>query len=213
MLPLIGPALPGEGVWEPTRSGLGAHPPLMVTTLRDEPDYPRVVVGLAWIDTRRTQTLLYPGRLEPAVPLPTRGPMEVPPARRDRLLATFNSGFKLVDAGGSLGTGGYTIHGHTYAPMRDGLATFVAYYDGRVDILAWTHGAVAPPTSMYARQNLPLIVDHGRPNPQIDERQPLGRDGRQRGARLALGDRHRPPRQPDLRRRQRSDREQPRRTR
>jgi len=168
VVPMIHPALAREGVWEPARAGLGHAPPLMVTTIRDEPAYPRVLVGLAWIDTRRTQVLLYPGRLEPGVTLPTRGPMEVPARRRKRLLATFNSGFKLIDAGGSFGTGGYTIHGHTYSPMHDGLATFEAYYDGRVNILDWTHGATAPPSVMYARQNLPLIVDHGRPNPQIE---------------------------------------------
>ncbi|MGH2850568.1 MAG: hypothetical protein ACRDLP_08135 [Solirubrobacteraceae bacterium] len=160
--PMISPALPGEGVWRPTRSGLGSAPPLLVTTFRDETAYPQLVIGLAWIDTKRTRTELYTGRLEPAVTLPTRGPMEVPTDSRRRLLATFNSGFKLSDS-----LGGYAIHGHTYAPLRDGLATFVGYRDGRVKILSWTHGRTAPSSVLYARQNLPLIVDHGRLNPQI----------------------------------------------
>jgi len=159
---IMHPALPGEGIWRPTRAGLGSAPPILVTTVRDELDYPRVVVGLAWIDTKRTQTLLYTGRLEPAVTLPTRGTMDVPTARRPRLLATFNSGFKLTDS-----LGGYTIHGHTYAPMVNGLATFVYYRGGRVNILAWTHGARAPSDVVYARQNLPLIVDHSRANPKL----------------------------------------------
>jgi hypothetical protein len=165
--PMLHPALPGEGVWEPTRAGLGKAPPLMVTTLRDEPDYPRVIVGLAWIDPHRTRISLIAGRLEPSVPLPTRGPMEVPPASRGRLLATFNSGFKLIEAGGSLGNGGYTLNGHTYSPMQSGLATFIGDKDGRVNVLAWTHGPVAPSSILYARQNLPLIVDRGRVNPAI----------------------------------------------
>jgi hypothetical protein len=161
--PMIHPALPGEGVWHPTRGGLGAAPPLMVTTLRNEPEYPQEVIALAWIDTKRTQTLLYPGLLEPSVTLPTRGTMEVPPGRRDHLLATFNSGFKLVDS-----LGGYTIHGHTYAPLKDGLGTFVGYRNGTVNIVPWQHGPVAPANVLYARQNLPLIVDHGKPNPKLD---------------------------------------------
>jgi hypothetical protein len=163
---MIAPALAGEGVWRATRSGLGGTPPLLVTTLRDEPDYPRVVVGLAWIDTRRTQISLYAGRLEPTVTLPTRA-MEVPLSRRSRLLATFNSGFKLSDAGGSLGDGGYAIYGHTYAPLHNGLATFVGYKNGTVNIVGWSHGATAPADVSYARQNLPLIVDRGRVNPAI----------------------------------------------
>jgi hypothetical protein len=161
--PMIQPALAGEGAWHPTRAGLGPAPPIMVTTLRNEPEYPQEVVALAWIDTRRTQTLLYTGRLEPAVTLPTRGPMEVPAGRRDHLLATFNSGFKLADS-----LGGYTVHGHTYAPLKNGLATFVGYRDGRINIVPWQHGPVAPPDVLYARQNLPLIVDHGRANPKLD---------------------------------------------
>jgi hypothetical protein len=160
--PLIEPALPGEGVWEPSRSGLGTTAPVMVTTLRDERDYPRVVIGLAWINTRRTRVSLYPGRLEPAVTLPTRGPMEVPADTRSRLLATFNSGFKLGDS-----RGGFAVGGRTYAPLRAGIATFVGYRDGRVNILSWTHGPTAPHSILYARQNLPLIVDHGRLNPDL----------------------------------------------
>jgi hypothetical protein len=158
---MIQPALAGEGVWRPTRTGLGTAPPLLVTTLRDEPAYPRVVVGLAWIDTKRTRVSLYAGRIEPTVTLPTRA-MEVPLAARSRLLATFNSGFKLSDS-----LGGYTIYGHTYAPMKKGLATIVGYQDGRLNIVNWTHGLTAPRSVSYARQNLPLIVDHGQANPAL----------------------------------------------
>jgi len=163
---MTGPPLAGEGVWRPTRSGLGANPPLLVTSLRDEPAYPRVFVGLAWIDTKRTQISLYAGNVEPTVSLPSRA-TEVPLYTRHRLLATFNSGFKLSDAGGSLGAGGYAIYGHTYAPLRNGLATFVGYRSGRVNIVAWSHGPSAPADVSYARQNLPLIVDHGRVNAAI----------------------------------------------
>jgi hypothetical protein len=165
---MMEPPLAGEGVWRATRGGLGSSPPLLVTTLRDEPDYPRVFVGLAWIDTRRTRISLYAGRLEPTVALPTRA-MEVPATERGALLATFNSGFKLIDAGGSLGDGGYAIYGHTYAPLKNGLATFVGYNDGSVNIVGWSHGATAPADVSYARQNLPLIVDRGRVNPAIGD--------------------------------------------
>jgi hypothetical protein len=164
---MIIPALPGEGTWKATRSGLGSAPPLLVTTLRDEPDYPRVFVGLAWIDIKRTQISLYAGRVEPSVSLPSRA-MEVPPSTRSRLLATFNSGFKLIDAAGGIASyGGYAIYGHTYSPMLKGLATFVGYTNGSVNILAWSHGATVSASVSYARQNLPLIVDYGRVNPAI----------------------------------------------
>jgi hypothetical protein len=160
---LIHPALPGEGVWRAARAGQGANAPVLVTTLRNQPDYPRVVTGLAWIDHRRTRVTLNPGRLEPAVALP-RGPMAVPLRDRARLVATFNSGFKLSDA-----RGGVTLDGHTYVPLQDGEATLVGYRSGRVDVLAWSGGPRVPSTVSFARQNLPLIVNHGRPNPNLSD--------------------------------------------
>jgi hypothetical protein len=158
---LLHPALAGEGVWRATRPSLEAHPPVLLTTLRNQPEYPRVVAGLAWIDTKRTRLALHAGRLEPSVSIP-RGSMDVPASKRPQLLASFNSGFKLGDS-----HGGVVLRGHTYAPMRDGQGTLVGYSDGTVDVVDWTHGATAPAKVSFARQNLPLIVDHGKANSSI----------------------------------------------
>ncbi|HWD10793.1 MAG TPA: hypothetical protein VG366_03050 [Solirubrobacteraceae bacterium] len=159
--PLLQPALPGEGIWHATRPGLEANPPVLLTTLRNQPEYPRVVMGLAWIDTKRASVLLHPGRIEPSVSLP-RGPMSVPVEARPRLLATFNSGFKLSDS-----KGGFALGGHTYASMQNGQGTLVGYADGHVDVVDWTYGSTVPAGVSYARQNLPLIVSEGRPNPRL----------------------------------------------
>jgi hypothetical protein len=161
---MLHPALPGEGVWHATRPSLKTEPPLLVTTLRNQPEYPRVVAGLAWIDAKRTTVTLNPGIQEPAVTLP-RGTTELPHAGRARLLATFNSGFKLSDAGG----GGVVLGGHTYAAMHDGLATLVGYRGGGVDVISWHYGPRAPNWVTFARQNLPLIVDAGRLNPNLGD--------------------------------------------
>ena len=158
---LLHPALPGEGVWHTTRSSLAARPPLLETTVRDQREYPRVVAGLVWIDPHRTKLTLNPGALEPSVSLP-RGYTDVPSFRRGRLLATFNSGFKLADS-----HGGFAVGGRTYAPMRSGQGTIVGYRDGRVDVVDWQAGARVGPEVSWARQNLPLIVDGGRPTPNI----------------------------------------------
>jgi len=159
---LIHPALPGEGVWRATRPSLEASPPILVTTLRNQPEYPRVVAGLAWIDTKRTTLKLLPGRQEPAVELP-RGSMQIPWTNRAGLLASFNSGFKIADSGG-----GFAVNGHTYAAMHEGAATLVGYTDGRSDVIAWHYGASTPSFITFARQNLPLIVDNGRPSPNLN---------------------------------------------
>jgi hypothetical protein len=90
--------------------------------------------------------------------------MEVPVNRRSSLVATFNSGFKLADSGG-----GYASGGHTYAPLKPELATIVRYRDARMDIIAWHGGPDAGRNVVYARQNLPLIVSGGRPNPNLSD--------------------------------------------
>src|SRR5579862_33268 len=165
--------LPGEGVWHATFAGGGSRPPVLITSFRPEPHiYPQVVVGVAWLDHTRTSVQLYPGMQEPAVTLPSRGPSEVPMALRSKLVATFNSGFKLSDSGG-----GFAFHGHTYAPLQNGMATIVRYSDGSVNVIRWSGGPDAPPNVVFARQNLPLIVDNGRPNPNLN-------DGPQWGATL-----------------------------
>ncbi|MGI8558987.1 MAG: hypothetical protein ACR2ND_11895 [Solirubrobacteraceae bacterium] len=168
---VIRPALPGEGVWRATRAISPRNSPVLLTTYRTDPNYPRLVAGVAWIDAKKTAVLLYPGRREPSVPIP-RGTATVPQRARHRLLATFNSGFKISDA-----RGGFALHGHTYAPMQDGVATLVGYRSGRIDIQSWRGGATVPAGVSFARQNLPLIVDHSRPNPNLS-------DGPQWGATL-----------------------------
>jgi hypothetical protein len=161
--PMITPGLPGEGVWRATFSAGGSRPPVLVTSFRADPSYPRLVAGVAWFDHTRTSTWLYPGRQEPPVTLP-RGPMELPTEMRSRVVASFNSGFKLKDSGG-----GFAVGGHAYAPMQRGVATIIRYRNGSLDIKSWTGGSDVGPNVMYARQNLPLMVNHGRPNPNLSD--------------------------------------------
>jgi len=153
--PFINPPLAGEGQWQATRPWLAGNPPVLVTTIRNEPDYPRVVAGLAWIDAKSTKVTLNPGRQEPSVQI-DRGAMEVPLALRKNLLATFNGGFKLADS-----NGGFALNGHTYSPMVKGQATLIGYQDGTVNVIDWGQGRAAPKSATFARQNLPLIVDNG----------------------------------------------------
>ncbi len=159
------PALPGEGVWHSTYAYGGTRPPVLVTSFRPDPNYPQNVAGVAWIDHTRTSTWLYPGVQEPAVHM---GSARARRRSRRRcavaLVASFNSGFKLVDSGG-----GFTSGGHTYAPLKNGLATIIRYRDGTMDVRAWSSGPTAPANVMYARQNLPLIVNNGRLNPNLSD--------------------------------------------
>ena len=161
--PVFAHRLPGEGVWKPTGAPIGGKPPVLVTTFRTERDYPRIVAYVAWFDHTRTAIGYYPGRYEP--PSATlRGPMDVPHGQRWRLLATFNSGFIYRD-----GLNGDALNGHTNEPLKQGLATLVAYKNGRVDVVGWDGGPTPGPAIAWARQSLPLIINHGRLSPKLND--------------------------------------------
>jgi hypothetical protein len=136
---------------------------VLVTTFRTERDYPRIVAYVAWFDHTRTSVAWYPGRYEPPN-APVRGPMSVPFDQRWRLYATFNGGFIYND-----GSNGSSIGGKSYEPLKAGLATLIAYRDGRVDVKSWAGGPVAGPQVAFARQSLPLIINHGRLNPGLND--------------------------------------------
>jgi hypothetical protein len=169
--PVIHPALPGEGVWRVTQTRFAhdPNPPLLVTTYRPDPSYPRVVAGLAWINPKRTRLALYPGMQQPPG---AAGPYAVPASKLGNLLATFNSGFKHADS-----NGGFFRAGRTLEPLQPGQGTILGYMNGRLDIRAWQGGTRPGPNVRLARQNLPLIVDGHRPNPNLS-------DGPQWGATL-----------------------------
>jgi hypothetical protein len=158
----VKPLLPGEGVWRPGSFRWRGSAPVRVTSFRPDPADPGIVAYVAWIDHARTELALYPGLSEPPS-VSVRGSGEVPSGERWRLLATFNGGFKA-----NAGAGGFLVNGYADEPLRDGLGTLVEHRDGRVDIVSW-HG---PPSLRYlvlARQNLPLIVNEGRPNPSLND--------------------------------------------
>jgi hypothetical protein len=161
--PVFAHPLPGEGIWRGTGPSVSGRSPVLVTTFRTEVDYPRIVAYVAWFDHTRTSVAWYPGRYEPPS-APVRGPMSVPPGQRWRLLATFNGGFIYSDGGN-----GSSINERLYEPLKAGLATLVAYRNGRVDVKTWHGGPVAGPQVAFARQSLPLIIDHGRLNPALND--------------------------------------------
>jgi hypothetical protein len=161
--PIFANPLPSEGAWKPSGPALDGSAPVLLTTFRTERAYPRIVAYVAWFDHTRTELAYYPGRYEP--PHATlRGSAEVPHGQRWRLLATFNSGFIYQD-----GLNGDTLNGHVNEPLKRGLATLVAYRNGRVDIVGWNGGPAPGPAVAWARQSLPLIIDHGRLSPKLND--------------------------------------------
>jgi phosphodiester glycosidase len=162
--PVINPKLPGEGAWRAAGKPIAGRPPLLVTTFRPDSGDPSVFAYLAWIDHTRTQLALYPGSSQPPSSLP-RGPAEIPNGERWRLLATFNGGFKYGSHSG--GGGGFAVDGHTYAPLQRGLGTLLSYRNGSVDVVAWEGSPTPGKRIAFARQDLPLLVQRGRPGTDL----------------------------------------------
>lgn len=146
-----GPALRGEGVWV-AADGQGA---VYTTFFRPDAAHGSVLAGAAWFNQDLVASRLVAGTREPVHDPSAAG--RVPFGERSRLVAVFNSGFKMVDA-----NGGCYLDGHTLVPLRDGAASVVIHRDGTVSVGRWGRDAHLSADVVTVRQSLDLIVDHGR---------------------------------------------------
>jgi hypothetical protein len=176
---VVHPAAKGEGVWHPAQPWVLGGSPVQLAWYRPSAANPSVRAYVAWIDSTRTATALYPGTENPPPPpnLP-RGPMMIPTGARPRLLAAFNGGFFLQGPPGfqnGLTTrGGFVVGSHVYKPLVDGLATAIAYNDGTVTLTKWTGGPTPPSNAVWVRQNFPLMVANGKVNPTVSNNNAWG---------------------------------------
>jgi Phosphodiester glycosidase len=147
----------GEGRWAAGRAGSGGAPAIFTTFERPDPLHPSIVAGVARIDTHATRLQLVAGTTQPDH---TSGPerAQVPVGARAGLVATFNSGFKMIDA-----NGGFYAGGRTAKALRPGAASVVIRADGTATVGQWGRDATLTPDVVAVRQNLDLVVDDGRP--------------------------------------------------
>src|SRR5262249_58696215 len=82
---------------------------------------------------------------------------DIPAGQREGLLATFNGGFKLDSA-----MGGYYLNGIYHGSLKKGTASVVYYKDGTVKIGEWGRDFSMNSSIAGVRQNLKLLVDHGK---------------------------------------------------
>ncbi len=154
VLPQLKPELPGEGVWTVAQASTGGELSIATTSLRPDVRHPGVVATLAWMNAKTTQFALIRGTRQPGG---GAGPAHaaVPIAERPRLLAAFNSGYKLEDTPGGANEEGVLIR-----PLQPGIATFGIRTDGSAAVIEWGRDPVIDASMISARQNLHLIVDH-----------------------------------------------------
>jgi hypothetical protein len=83
---------------------------------------------------------------------------EISPGETPRLLFAFNGGFKFVT-----GSGGFLSYGRTAVPVKAGLGSVVTYVNGTTDIGTWRSEVPRAGLAVASvRQNLKLLIDHGR---------------------------------------------------
>ena len=150
-----GRPLPGEGTWRVLETVHG-EPAMFGTYLRPSAVYTSYVAGIVSMDQRLLSFQLHPGAEDPG-PGNWGEPAWIPPGSRTGLMATFNGGFKLDTAGG-----GFYLNGVTRGTLTDGAASVVYYRNGTIKIGDWGRDLGLTPDVVGVRQNLKLIVDHGR---------------------------------------------------
>ena len=156
--PFTPSALPNEGVFAPVGRLNGA---VCFAYMRPDAIHTSVVVGVAWMNMRSLSATLHNG-----TELPGGGPWmagsQVAPQDYARVVATFNSGFRLDSS-----RGGYYTEDRTVKALVAGRASLVIRANGTVDVGMWGRDDAAGPNIVSVRQNLDLIVDQGTINPAV----------------------------------------------
>jgi hypothetical protein len=151
---LAGSSIAGEGQWRVVEQ-VNGEPAILSTFLRDA-TYTSQVNGIASIDQRLVKFSLRPGSEDP-------GPGNwgvsnyIPAGQRKGLLATFNGGFKLDSA-----DGGFYLNGVYHGSLVKGTASIVYYKNGTIKIGEWGRDFTMNSSIEGVRQNLKLLVDHGK---------------------------------------------------
>ncbi len=157
-----GRRLPTEGVWHPEGRLVDGLPAVYETWVRPDAVHTSLVIGVAWMDTKLLRATLYSGSTIPGGgPYPDSAPVSASASKT--LVAAFNAGFLMDNA-----NGGYFTDGKMIAPLRKGAASFVIYRDGSANIADWGRDASLTPDVVSVRQNLDLLVDHGKPIPGLN---------------------------------------------
>ncbi|MEO6898981.1 MAG: phosphodiester glycosidase family protein [Mycobacteriaceae bacterium] len=156
---LIDHHLQGEGHWTPSTRRANGRPVDYATFVRPDPTHTNVVASAVWFDPQGTRITYVPGTKQKGTWAWGSG---IPTAKRPDLVAAFNSGFKFKDI-----PGGYQTEGRTPVPLVDGQASLVLHAHGPADIGSWGSEVKMTSDVISVRQNLALLVDHGKQDPGL----------------------------------------------
>ena len=149
--------LPGEGVWHVAgRETANGVPTMYEAFVRPDAVHTSYVVGVAWMDPTLLTAQLYSGSF-----IPGGGPYKftapISAKASQTLVAAFNAGFRVQDS-----NGGYYTDGKNVVPLVNNAASVVIYKDGTMTLGSWGTQVWMSNQVASVRQNLDLIVNHGK---------------------------------------------------
>ncbi len=158
LTPVAGTSFPGAGRWTPIGPTLGGSPVEFSTLLAPPGGAPAASIVL--IEQGQTHLALYAGYDQPTGNWTYT--TSISPSLQPALVASFNSGFRL-DAS----QGGFYQDGIAATPLLNGAASLVIHSDGSATVGQWGRDVSMTPNVSEVRQNLSLLVDGGRPAPNV----------------------------------------------
>lgn len=161
MRPLVATPLPNEGIWQATGRQVAGLPAVYTAFFRPDSVHTSLVASAMWMDTKLLRAAYVVGLKEPGGGPQTWG-AQVPADQRAGLVAAFNSGFKMAAA-----QGGVYTEGHTIRRLVNGAASLVITKAGVASVGVWGRDFTMSPHIASVRQNLALILDHGKPAPGL----------------------------------------------
>ena len=108
-----------------------------------------------WMDPSRLRFRYVPGYSVPEGSPFSRAD-QTPITWASRIVAGFDSGYKLADH-----VGGFYYRGKTVATLRPGFASVVVHLDGTIAVGVWGRDLTMTPDTVVVRQNLKPLVDRG----------------------------------------------------
>ncbi len=160
--PIASPSLPGEGVWHPIGKPVNGIPAAYAAFVRPDRVHTSLVAGVVWMDTALLRATQFAGGQVPGRGTTWPHMSPIPALDAANMVAVFNAGFRMSES-----QGGFYMGGRTAVPLRNGAASLVIYDNGTATVGAWGRDVFMSRNVASVRQNLSLIVDHGKTLPGL----------------------------------------------
>ena len=162
IVPIASPPLPGEGVWHPIGAPVNGIPAAYAAFIRPDSVHTSLVAGVVWMDTALLRATQFAGGQVPGKGTTWPHMSPIPTSASMNMIAAFNAGFRMSES-----QGGFYMGGRTAVPLRNGAASLVIYNNVTATVGAWGKNVFMAPDVASVRQNLTLIVNHGKTMPGL----------------------------------------------